>query len=97
MKESEKYQVGQKIIITKRLERKTEWRFQSDESPIKDEWLLWKERASLNEVYIVGIRNVSDGIMHRCSEGSMYEPKIYRRVLLVTHGLYTKPFYAVIP
>ncbi len=88
--------IGEKIIVSKFLFRNRTCR-QIKDSSLYEVYKHWDECTfsgnQLKEVYVIGIRYLSNGIAHNNKEESFFEPTERFKAFLVVESLYTKPFY----
>lgn len=93
-----KYKLGDKITVTSKLKRVTEYRTIS-EFGHKKRWKLWKSVPLKHpiEAIVVGIRTVSNGITdYDMDVGYSYDPKEHFQALLVVSRLSEKPFLTIV-
>lgn len=83
--------IGQKLNVKSSLKRvliRGNYHTQS-----RKEWVEVKLFKEI-EVIVVGIRTISDGkIWYMGDEGTCYTPDVFRKALLVTKNINSKPFY----
>lgn len=86
--------LGDPIIITNELKRKSRYVKESDSSPFRYEEKFWQETKLRNPItgIVVGIRKLSNGRNHYIPEyGNDYEPKEHFKAIIVAYNLSRKP------
>lgn len=87
-------QIGDKIIVNSQLIRQRSYK-QIEGGSLTECLKYWNEYffEKDEKVSIIGVRYLSDGIVHNNNEESFFEPTKRFKALLVVKNLHTKPFY----